>query len=69
MSLNMSNKRAILGLMAMSLMMSGSSSGIEYLPPDKREPSPPKGLTKFDIDGKEIWALNLKNAIRKSKKL
>jgi hypothetical protein len=65
----MSNKRAILGLMAMSLMMSGSSSGIKYLPPVKREPSPPKGLKKFIIDGKEIWALNLKNAIRKSTKL
>lgn len=31
-------------------------------------PSPPKDLKKFEVDGKEIWALNLKNAIRKSKK-
>lgn len=31
-------------------------------------PRPPRGLKKFDIDGVEIWALNLKNAIIKSKK-
>jgi hypothetical protein len=62
------SKSKALSLMLMAAMMSaGYSQGIEYLPPTKREPTPPKGLKKFNIDGKEIWALNLKNAIRKSK--
>ena len=62
------SKSKALSLMLMAGMISaGYSQGIEYLPPQKRVPSPPKGLKKFDIDGEEIWALNLKNAIRKSK--
>lgn len=36
---------------------------------ERPEPAKPKGLQRFVIDGKEVWAINRKNAIRKAKKL
>lgn len=70
------NSRSAL-MVSLGLAMASTShyphegNPVSFDPKDVKRPlpSPPKGLKKFDIDGKEIWALNLKNAIRKSKKI
>lgn len=58
-----------------------ASMAIKYEPINRKEkrninPNPnknpnmnPNGLTKFIIDGEEVWALNLKNAKRKANKI
>lgn len=69
------NSRSAL-IVSLGLALSATSyyphqgNPVSFDPKDVKrpKPSPPKGLTKFNINGKEIWALNLKNAIRKSKK-
>lgn len=67
-----------LGLLAMTAALMGGGFGnlphsskredgeIDFTP---KIPPKPNGLKKFIIDGKEVWALNEKNAIRKSKKV
>ena len=47
----------------------GITSGKKLNPKLNKNPNMnPNGLTKFIIDGKEIYALNEKNAIRKANK-
>lgn len=58
-----------LHLLAMTgLLMSGSQIMRYEKTPIKREPITPKGLKKFVIDGKDIYALNERNALRKANK-
>jgi len=73
----MNSKLKSLYLMAVGMAAMGNMYQ-EPLPPRenpiidwdkaKRNQAKAKGLKQFFINGKEVWALNEKNAIRKAKK-
>lgn len=69
----MSKMKTIAALMAMaamsgqSFMASGHGDELDTFNPVNAPK--PMGVQKFIIEGKEVWAINRKNAIRKAAKL
>jgi len=64
---------AAMQLLLASEMLSGYIVNARKLKTDDTHAKPsrlpmPNGVKKFEIDGKIVWALNEKNAIRKAKK-
>ena len=66
-----------LGMYAYAMMLSSMGSSNHYISDSDvidniKKPArfvPSKGMKKFNINGKEVWAINEKNAIRKAGKL